>query len=189
MAQMWIILFLLFQFRYSQVAREVLAGNIPSGAYDVHMQLCQMVALLYSQSVKCSGWSDDNIAALESLAWSHAISAEEYYGLSMCTENLEYSTHLAEDLKRHSSPDNYSCEIFERAIRVFKQQTNNAKGIEKTFAERENIRIFIRRYELTGPFQLTTMMRSRYHLRKLLPTCNPLCFFTTQPLRQQNCCY
>ena len=71
-----------------------------------------------------------------------------YYGLSICTENLEYSTHIAEDVRCHSSPDNYSCEVFERAIRVFKQQTNNAKGIEKTFSERENIRIFLRRYEL-----------------------------------------
>ena len=68
--------------------------------------------------------------------------------MDICKENLEYSTHLCEDAKRHSSPDNYSCEGFERAIRIPKQQTHNAKGIERTFAERENIRLFSRRHEL-----------------------------------------
>ena len=89
-----------------------------------------------------------DVNALENLAWTHAIAAEEFYGLHICTENLEYSTHLCEDVKRHSSPDNYSCEGFERAIRIHKQQTHNAKGIERTFAERENIRLFLRRHEL-----------------------------------------
>ena len=36
----------------------------------------------------------------------------------------------------------------ERAVRTHKQQAHNAKGIEKTFAERENIRLFIRRHEV-----------------------------------------
>lgn len=116
------------------------------------MKLCKMVNLLYNRSVRNLGWSHHDIIALESLAWSHAISAEEYYGLRICPENLEYSTHIVDDIKRHSSPDNCSCEVFERAIRHFKQQSDNAKGIEKTFAEREYIRVFIRRYELLhGP--------------------------------------
>ena len=130
------------------MAREVLAETIPSRAYDVHMLLCNIVGLLYNKAIKVQGWSDEDIKTLDSLTWAHAIAAEEYYGLGICTENLEYSTHLSQDVKRHSSPDNYSCEVFERAIRTHKQQTHNAKGIEKTFAERENIRLFIRRYEL-----------------------------------------
>lgn len=123
------------------MAREVLAENIPSRAYDIHMMLCDMVGLLYNQSVKSLGWSNADCDALETLAWSHAIAAEDFYG-------LQISTHLSEDVKRHSSPDNYPCEVFERAIRIHKQQTHNAKGIEKTFAEKENIRLFLHRYEL-----------------------------------------
>ena len=130
------------------MAREVLAENIPCRAYDVHMLLCNMVALLYNKSVQLSGWSNVDVEALETLTWAHAVAAEEYYGLHICTENLEYSTHLCDDVKRHSSPDNYSCEVFERAIRVHKQQTHNAKGIERTLAERENIRLFLRSFEL-----------------------------------------
>ena len=124
------------------MAREVLAERIPSRAYDVHMLLCNMVRLLYNMSLQSLGWSAADVSALENLAWAHAIAAEEFYGLHICTENLKYSTHLCEDVKRHSSPDNYSCEGFERAIRIHKQQTHNAKGIERTFAERENISYF-----------------------------------------------
>ena len=51
-------------FRFSNVAREILSGNIPSCAYDIHMKLCQMFALLYNRSVKCLGWSNDDILFL-----------------------------------------------------------------------------------------------------------------------------
>lgn len=124
------------------MAREVLAESIPSRAYDVHMLLCNMVRLLYNKSLQSLGWSGADVNALVNLAWAHVIAAEEFYGLHICTENLEYSTHLCEDVKRHSSPDNYSCEGFGRAIRNHKRQTHNAKGIEMTFATRANISYF-----------------------------------------------
>lgn len=41
--------------RFSRVARKVLAESIPLRAYDVHMLLCNMVALLYNKSVKIIG--------------------------------------------------------------------------------------------------------------------------------------
>lgn len=121
------------------MARKVLAESIPSRAYDVHMLLCNMVRLLYNKSLQSLGWSGADVNALVNLAWAHVIAAEEFYGLHICTENLEYSTHLCEDVKCHSSPDNYSCEGFGRAIRIHKRQTHNAKGIERTFAARANI--------------------------------------------------
>ena len=110
--------------RYSQVAREVLPENIPSCAYDVLKLLCNMVALLYNKSVQSSGWSNADVEALETVAWTHAVAAKEYYALHICTNNLEYSTHFCDDLKHHSSPDNCSCEVFECPICVHKQQTH-----------------------------------------------------------------
>ena len=107
------------------------------------MQLCDMVALLYNKSVRSLGCSNAAISTLESLAWGHAI-AEEFYGLEICTEVLEHSIHLNEDVTCHSSPNDCSCE---RSIRVHKQPMHNAKGIEKTLAERENIRFFLCRQE------------------------------------------
>ena len=95
--------------------------------------------------------------------WTHAIKAEEYYGLSICTENLEYSVHIADDINRHSSPDNYSCELFERAIRIHKQQTHNSKGIEASFALRESMRQFINLYTArNGPLSNYGINTPRY---------------------------
>lgn len=133
--------------KFASVAREVLAERIPSKAYDAYMLACNLTQMLYSVRLRNFGWNLSNISRLKALAWSHAIAAEEYYGPDFCSENLEYSTHMADEIVRHSSPDNYSCELYERAIRAHKQQKNNAKGLERTFEERENIRHFLKVFQ------------------------------------------
>ena len=110
-------------------------------------RLAQFTQILYSKQLRRVGWSENNIERLCSLTWKHAVTAEEYYGLHFCSENLEYSTHIASDIRRHSSPDNYSCELYERAIRSHKLQKHNAKGLEKTYAERESIKQFLKIYQ------------------------------------------
>lgn len=67
--------------------------------------------------------------------------------MGFCTENLEYSTHTADEIKRHSSLDNYSCELYERAILRHKRQKHNSKGLEKTFVNRERLRDFLEWYK------------------------------------------
>lgn len=111
------------------------------------MLACSVTQMLFSKRLRNFGWNLGNISRLRNLTWSHAIAAEEYYGKDFCAENLEYSTHIADEISRHSSPDNYSCELYERAIRSHKRQKNNAKGLEKTFADRENIRNFLKVYQ------------------------------------------
>ena len=133
-------------FRFSTVAKEVLAMKIPSNCYDCFMLLCDAVQMLYSTKLQTSGWENQHVERLEKLLWSHAIKAEECYGLPMCTENLEYSVHVAQDIKRHSSMDNYSCELYERAILRHKAQKHNAKGLEKTYATRECLGNFLDDY-------------------------------------------
>jgi hypothetical protein len=117
-------------FNSSEVAKEVLAEKVPS-SFDCYMPLCEAVQMLYSKELQTTGWSEENISRLNNLLWKHATKAEEYYGLGFCTENLEYSVHAASDIRRHSSLDNYSCELYERAIRIHKQQKHNSKGLEK----------------------------------------------------------
>ena len=108
--------------------------------------------MLYSEKLQDRGWRDVHIDRIGKLLWCHAIRAEEMYGLSICTENLEYSVHIADDIRRHSSLDNYSCELYERAILRHKAQKHNSKGLEKTFAVRESIRNFLEDYEqVNGP--------------------------------------
>jgi len=123
--------------RFSSVAREVLAERIPSKAYDTYILACSITQMLYSTKLRNFGWDQMNIARLKGLTWS---------------QNLEYSTHIADEISRHSSPDNYSCELYERAIRSHKLQKNNAKGLEKTYTQRESIRHFLKVYQQTnGP--------------------------------------
>ena len=93
-----------------------------------------------------NGWDEEHVSAINALVWRHAIKAEEYYGNSICSENLEVSTHVQSDI-RHSSPDNYCCDIYERTVDYWKQQKHNAKGVDKTYGERESIRLFIKDYE------------------------------------------
>lgn len=112
------------------------------------MVACSITQMLYSKQLRNYGWERNNLLRLDGLVWKHAVMAEEYYGLDFCSENLEYSTHIVSEIERHSSPDNYSCELYERAIRSHKLQKHNAKGIEKTYAERESIRHFINAYQL-----------------------------------------
>ncbi|XP_048576071.1 uncharacterized protein LOC125557470 [Nematostella vectensis] len=133
--------------RFSSVAREVLAEKIPSKAYDCFMLLCDAVKMLYNRKLQLAGWTNDDIEKLRRLLWAHAVKCEEYYGLEYCTENLECSVHAADEIHRHSSMDNYSCELYERAILRHKLQKHNAKGIEKTFATREALGNFLEDYE------------------------------------------
>ena len=136
-----------FYNRFSKVASEILAEKIPSRAYYIFMLACSITNILYSKQLRNVGWTSNNIDRLNNLTWKHAIMAEEYYGLDFCAENLEYSTHIAKEIQRHSSPDNYSCELYERQIRSHKLQKHNAKGLEKTYAERESIKHFLKVYQ------------------------------------------
>ena len=70
------------------------------------------------------------------LLWKHHIEYEHLYGLSACTENVEYSLHIPEDIERHSIPDNYWCYMYERQVKFYKQQSTNMRSLCKTFADR-----------------------------------------------------
>ena len=137
----------LFYCRLCDVAREVLAEIIPSQAYDCFMLACDIVKMVYGKFRVTNGWEDTDIETLESIIWAHNIRAEEFYGKAYCSENVEYAVHLPEVVERHSSPDNYSCEMYERVIRSHKKQTNNSKRLEPTFVERERIRQFLSIFE------------------------------------------
>ena len=141
------MLFHWFLFRFSLVAKAVLAGRIPSKAYDCFLFCCEIAGMLYSKFLRNKGWSENHVSHLNKLLWTHAIKAEEFYGGSICSENLEYSVHVGTDIVRHSGPDNYSCDMYERVIRKLKEQRHNAKGLEKTYCERENLRLFLIDYQ------------------------------------------
>lgn len=129
------------------------------------MVLSQAVKMLYSKELKVFGWSEENIKCLNNLLWAHAIMCEDYYGLGYCTENLEYSTHAAAQIQRHSSLDNYSCELYERVIRRHKQQKHNSRGIEKTYVSRESLRDFLNLYKLKHGEISTYQKKLKYQFK------------------------
>ena len=54
-----------------------------------------------------------------------------------CTIMLHSLRHFKEDVQRFSGLDNYSCFVFERALKRYIRQSNNHKNIEHTFAATE----------------------------------------------------
>ena len=100
--------------KFVAVAPTVLTGIIPKPVYNCFMLLVKIHNLVFSHYLRFSRWQTEHIEYLDSLLWRHAIEYEELYGLSACYENLEYSIHMPDDIKRHSSLDNYWCFVYER---------------------------------------------------------------------------
>ena len=53
-------------------------------------------------------------------------------------------THIHEDIINFSSPDNYWCAVYERAVKQYVKKSHNCKGIEATFAQSESRREFLK---------------------------------------------
>ena len=121
---------------FIQVAPVVLRGLIPCKAYTCFCYLNEIHNLVFSKRLRIEGWNEDHSKYFKQLLCSHAILYEELYGINACTENVEYSLHMPEDVKRHSTLDNYWCYLYERQVKYYKQQTSNMKSLCKTFADR-----------------------------------------------------
>lgn len=62
---------------------------------------------------------------------------EEIEGGRSCTISLHNLIHIPDDIKRFSSPDNYWCYTFERAVHNYVEKSSNKKHLELTFAKSE----------------------------------------------------
>lgn len=72
------------------VAPVILLELIPKDAYNCFCLLSQLHCMVFSESMRIEGWLPEHISHFKKLLWKHAILFEELYGLSACTENLEY---------------------------------------------------------------------------------------------------
>ena len=84
-----------------------------------------------------SGWTAMSLELLKRLIWRHSILTEEIEGFTNCTITLHNLMHLPEDIHRFSSPDNYWCFVFERAVHKCIVQSSNNKNLELMFAKSE----------------------------------------------------
>ena len=116
----------------------VLGGIIPDDKYDAWASLVRIVELVFGCGR--SGITRDALQTLEKLIWRHNVLTEESERAKSCVISLHNLIHLSDDIKRFSSPDNYWCYTFERAVRKYVERSSNNKHLELTFAKAESRR-------------------------------------------------
>ena len=132
--------------KFILVAPVVLRELIPKKAYECMCLLTEVYHLIFSERMRIQGWTREHCEYLRHLLWRHAVMYEELYGLSACTENVEYSLHMPDDIIRHSTLDNYWCYLYERQVRYYKRQTTNNKSLCKTYTDRAQQLCFVNAY-------------------------------------------
>ena len=132
--------------KFALVAPYILRELVSPEVYDCFCLLSDIRNLIFCHTLRINGWRKHHILTLESLLWKHAILFESIYGLQACTPNLEYSIHMADDVARHSTLDNYWCYVYERLVSFHKDQTTNQKQLCKTLADRIHQLDFVNLY-------------------------------------------
>jgi len=114
----------------------VLGGALPEQNYHTLILMVTIVELVFS----CcrTGWSPESLQLLNKLIWRHNALTEEVEGLKNCTITLHNLIHLPDDIQRHSSPDNFWCFVFERAVHKYLEKSSNNKNLKLTFAKAES---------------------------------------------------
>ena len=93
--------------------------------------------------------SADDIVLLKQLILKHNILTEEAEGIKSCVITHHNLLHYPEDIERFSSPDNYWCFTFERAVQRHLSISCNNKNMEFTFSEVECRREFLKFYKMS----------------------------------------
>ena len=122
--------------KFTYPASEYILGAVlPEQHYNTWILMVRIVELVFG----CcrNGWTPELVELLKQLIWRHNILTEEVEGLANCTISLHNLTHLPDDIVRHSSPDNYWCFVFERAVHRYVEKSSNNKNLEYTFAKAE----------------------------------------------------
>ena len=115
----------------------MLGGILSEKEYQTWILIVRITELVFHSGR--NGFTPDQLQLLHNLIWKHNILSEEVEGQS-CVISMHNLTHLPADIKRFSSPDNYWCFVFERAVKGYIQRSSNKKHIEATFARAESRR-------------------------------------------------
>jgi len=134
--------------KFILVAPVVLCELIPKKAYKCMCLLMEVYHLIFSELLRIQGWTLEHCEYLCNLLWWYAVMYKELYGLSACTENVEYSLHMPDDIVRHSTLDNYWCYLllYEHQVHYYKCQTTNNKSLCKTYTDRVQQLHFVNAY-------------------------------------------
>ena len=83
----------------------VLEGLLNASDAEVWAPLPRIVESTFNCGL--NGWTIEMIENFKRLCWKYCILVEEAYGDSECVITLHSLTHVAEDIMRFGSPDNY----------------------------------------------------------------------------------
>jgi len=116
----------------------VLGGLIEDEDFSIWVLAARMAEMVYYCGR--NGWKEEDVLLFDNLEKRHIILVEEQLGLDQCVVTAHNLEHAAEDILRFSSPDNYWCEVYERAVTKYIATSSNKKSIELTFAKAEGRR-------------------------------------------------
>ncbi len=113
----------------------VLQDLVPDEEFHIWWLLARVMELVFS--IGREGFTDDHVQLLSNLVKRHNIKVEETHGLQHCVVTLHNLEHIADDILRFSSPDNFWYYSHERAVLRYTSNPSNRKNIEQTFAKAE----------------------------------------------------
>ena len=136
----------------------VLGGILPDDEYHVWILVVRITEMIFQ--IGRSGWSDDDIQLLKQLILRHNTLTEEVEGLKSCVVTLHNLIHYPEEIKRFSSPDNYWCYTFERAVHGYVVRSSNNRNMELSFSNSECLREFLKFH--SGNVQSSMKLNTSY---------------------------
>ncbi len=122
----------------------ILGGILPQDEYHIWILAVRLNELVFGGGR--AGWSKEMLLLAQQMIWRHNILTvtEEVQGLTKCHVTFHNLVHLPEDVKCFSTPDNYWCFPFERAVCRYIERSSNKKNIECTYANAESRREFLK---------------------------------------------
>ena len=126
----------------------ILYDQMPANEFQCWKLLVQMVTMVFN-CCRTHGWTYKDIELFSKLAWRHNIMVEETFGLDACVITEHNLIHVAEDIYRFSSPDNYWVFDLERAVKRYVNQSTNHRNIEKTYSDNETRREVLQNLEIS----------------------------------------
>ena len=123
-------------------SESILGGLLPNEHYHVWITLVRITEMIFGSGR--DGMSSTDLMLLKQLILRHNVLTEEREGMKSCVITLHNLLHIPDDIIRFSTPDNYWCFTFERAVKSYVERSSNSKHIESTFAQAECRREFLK---------------------------------------------
>lgn len=104
----------------------VLGGLIEDKEFQIWYLVAGMTEMVYYYGR--AGWEENDLLLFDNLSKCYMILVEEEIGLDQCVATSHNLEHATEDIVQFSLPDNYWCEVYERAVSHYIATSSNKKN-------------------------------------------------------------